>query len=260
MKQRVPKRPARPGKSAPHSAPARPAREAGPVQPAAPMQRLQQAVGNRGLTGWLQSGVASGAANAAAEGEADRVAAAVSAPVPLPGAAPVSGAVPATGIATSKAAAGGAGGADIAAGLGAGRRLPEAVRRDFEPRLGASLAGVRVHTGADAAATARQVGARAFAVGRDVVFGAGQFAPATAAGRYVLAHELTHVLQQGRPGAVLRPQFLLEVTATGRPPGTVELYPAVAGTVRAEPWRTCAAGSRRTTRCGRASRRSSPPA
>lgn len=59
------------------------------------------------------------------------------------------------------------------------------------------LSGVHVHTGARADASARALGARAFVVGRDIVFADGQFAPGTASGRTLLAHELAHVAQQG---------------------------------------------------------------
>ncbi len=66
----------------------------------------------------------------------------------------------------------------------------------MEGRFGTDLGHLRVHTGPQAAASARSVGARAFTVGRDVVFGAGRYAPASAEGRRLLAHELTHVVQQ----------------------------------------------------------------
>lgn len=77
-----------------------------------------------------------------------------------------------------------------------GQPLDAATRGFFEPRLGAELGGVRVHQAAEAAAAARSVGARAFTVGHDIVFAEGAFAPHTAAGRALLAHELAHVLQQ----------------------------------------------------------------
>ncbi len=92
-----------------------------------------------------------------------------------------------------------------------GRPLPSAVREEFEPRLGADFGSVRVHDGAEAGAMAKLVDARAYTVGRDVVFGAGGFAPETSDGRRLLAHELTHVAQQGgapagsQPLAVSRP-------------------------------------------------------
>lgn len=62
------------------------------------------------------------------------------------------------------------------------------------------FARVRVHTGSAAAASAENVRARAYTVGSEIVFGAGQYAPGTDAGRTLLAHELAHVVQQGRAG------------------------------------------------------------
>lgn len=67
-----------------------------------------------------------------------------------------------------------------------------------------SFAHVRVHTDERAAQSARAVGALAYTVGNHLVFGSGQYAPTTAAGRRLLAHELVHTLQQGGPGATLR--------------------------------------------------------
>ena len=66
----------------------------------------------------------------------------------------------------------------------------------MEPRFGHDFSRVRVHTGARAAESAQAVSALAYTVGRDVVFGAGQYAPATARGAGLLAHELAHVVQQ----------------------------------------------------------------
>ncbi|MFD4602005.1 DUF4157 domain-containing protein [Streptomyces sp. NPDC058464] len=81
----------------------------------------------------------------------------------------------------------------------AGEPLDAGVRREMEARLATDLGTVRVHTGAEAGESARALGARAYTVGADIVFGAGQYAPSTPVGRYLLAHELTHVVQQG-PG------------------------------------------------------------
>ena len=78
----------------------------------------------------------------------------------------------------------------------AGQALDPATREFFETRFDATFAGVRLHTDQTAAESARAVGARAYTVGSHIVFGAGQFAPETASGRHLLAHELTHVLQQ----------------------------------------------------------------
>jgi hypothetical protein len=62
------------------------------------------------------------------------------------------------------------------------------------------LSRVRVHTDSPAAASASAVGARAYTVGQDIIFGAGQYQPRTDAGRRLLAHELAHVVQQQRTG------------------------------------------------------------
>jgi hypothetical protein len=79
---------------------------------------------------------------------------------------------------------------------GAGRPLDAGVRTDMEARFGRDFSQVRVHTGESAARSADDVNARAYAVGNDIVFGTGHFAPSSTAGRHLLAHELTHVVQQ----------------------------------------------------------------
>lgn len=80
---------------------------------------------------------------------------------------------------------------------GGGQPLPESVRAFYEPRFGHDFSGVRMHTDAKAAEAARAVDARAFTVGRDMVFGEGEFKPETGGGKKLLAHELTHIIQQG---------------------------------------------------------------
>lgn len=84
---------------------------------------------------------------------------------------------------------------------GGGRMLSPSERSFFEPRFARDFGNVRLHTGPDAAELARSVQARAFTFGGSVVFGAGQYAPGTEGGRKLLAHELTHVVQQGGEGA-----------------------------------------------------------
>ena len=81
------------------------------------------------------------------------------------------------------------------AASGEGRPLDGATRSWFESRFDTGLGGVRVHTGPAADRAAGTLAARAFTVGSDITFAAGQFAPDTAAGRRLLAHELTHVVQ-----------------------------------------------------------------
>ncbi len=81
--------------------------------------------------------------------------------------------------------------------LGEGRPLDADTRGFFEPRLGHDLSRVRLHTGAQAAESADRFGARAYTLGHNIVFGAGEYAPASSSGRQLLAHELVHVVQQG---------------------------------------------------------------
>ena len=85
---------------------------------------------------------------------------------------------------------------EVKALKGKGRPLPEETRTYFEPRFGVDFRGVSIHTDTRAGRIAGMLNARAFTVGRDVVFGAGQFHPETGGGRKLLAHELTHVIQQ----------------------------------------------------------------
>lgn len=79
----------------------------------------------------------------------------------------------------------------------AGHSLESASQAFMGSRFGHDFSAVRIHSDAQAAASARAVNALAYTVGRDVLFAAGQYAPSTHEGRHLLAHELTHVLQQG---------------------------------------------------------------
>lgn len=78
-----------------------------------------------------------------------------------------------------------------------GQPLEAKTRAFMEPRFGQDFSKVRIHTGSRAAESALAVQARAYTVGKDIVFGAAQYAPGTAPGNKLLAHELTHVVQQG---------------------------------------------------------------
>ena len=79
-----------------------------------------------------------------------------------------------------------------------GQPLDAETRGFMEPRFGHDFSRVRVHTDELAAESAQAVNALAYTVGRDVVFGAGRFAPNTMPGRQLLAHELTHTIQQSQ--------------------------------------------------------------
>jgi hypothetical protein len=87
-----------------------------------------------------------------------------------------------------------------------GQPLDAATRSFFEPRFGHDFGQVRVHTGSKAHDLARSVQARAFTLGHDIVFAQREYMPASNAGKRLLAHELTHVVQQ-RQSAVSRTIF-----------------------------------------------------
>lgn len=92
-----------------------------------------------------------------------------------------------------------------------GAPLDRSTRVLMEPQFGQDFSQVQVHTDARAAKSAQAVDALAYAVGNDVVFGPGQYAPGTKSGQRLLAHELAHVVQQTQPGLTDVRQNDLEV-------------------------------------------------
>jgi hypothetical protein len=80
--------------------------------------------------------------------------------------------------------------------LGSGQQLPESDQVFFASRYRADLSDVRIHDNPEAAASAAQLNARAFALGSRIAFGGGEYRPHTGAGRRLLAHELAHVVQE----------------------------------------------------------------
>lgn len=183
----------------------------------------------RGLLGGkpLQTKLKVGKANDALEREADRTAAVV---ISMPR-VPVAGVQPAIGphtvlqpkcsrcedeiqrqteeeeeekLVQAKKSPGGSTqlSADQALGLGLsggpGRPLSLQERTFYEPRFGHDFSRVRLHDGNSAAQAAKGIGARAFTRGRDIVFGQGERNSSTRSGRLLLAHELSHVIQQGQ--------------------------------------------------------------
>lgn len=168
-----------------------------------PNERFQLAslVGNRALGRLLQAKLTVGSPGDKYEREADRVADQV---MRMPARdEPVTGG-------TEAAAASRPG--PVGAALGAGRPLAGSERAFFEPRFGTDFSGVRVHTGAHATELCRGLRASALTSGRDVAFADGQYAPRNTAGRRLLAHELTHVVQQ--EGTSKKIQRRLNVTGT----------------------------------------------
>ncbi len=107
--------------------------------------------------------------------------------------------------------------ADIQGSLGTGSPLPLSVRRFMEPRFQADFSKVAVHTGEHSAKLNRQLNARAFALGNQIFFGRDQFRPESSEGRELIAHELTHTIQQG---AVV--QRSVEVAVTCQSPVHVQ--------------------------------------
>lgn len=82
-----------------------------------------------------------------------------------------------------------------------GRALDAETRAFFEPRFEHDFSHVRLHTSESAAQSARALDARAYTAGSNIVFGDGKYAPETTEGKELLAHELTHVIQQGSVGS-----------------------------------------------------------
>lgn len=101
-----------------------------------------------------------------------------------------------------------------------GQALDPATRAYMEPRLGADLGGVRIHTDNGAATAARAVQANAYTVGGDIFFAAGRYRPHTWEGRWLLAHELSHAVQQAGAAAGNKlSKAAVEVQRDPAPPG-----------------------------------------
>ena len=81
-------------------------------------------------------------------------------------------------------------------GRGGGAPMDRALRGQMESSLGHDFGDVRVHTDGAASESAKAVGAQAYTVGNEIVFGAGKYDPGSTAGQKTIAHELTHVVQQ----------------------------------------------------------------
>jgi hypothetical protein len=115
-----------------------------------------------------------------------------------------------------------------------GRPLDAPVREFMESRFGHDFSRVRVHTGARASDSARAVNALAYTVGSDVVFGHGRYAPHTGEGRRLLAHELTHTIQQGGGAYMADGQSPRTHAAAGGQPVAVSMHsgPRVSGASR----------------------------
>jgi hypothetical protein len=99
---------------------------------------------------------------------------------------------------------------------GTGTPLPDAERSYFEPRFGHSFGDVTVHHDAEANSLADMLNAEAFTTGTDVFFSRGSYQPGTSEGRSLLAHELTHVVQQRGSRATAARMIQRESPAAGK--------------------------------------------
>jgi uncharacterized protein DUF4157 len=191
-------------KYAPETASVRTAREYIPLV----TQRVQ-----RGIAEWARTGEVTGVPEELAQGGMPGVSAAglmgglVGGALSAVGGA-VSGLVGGAGQALSGAARalfkGRAGGARevedpaaIHSQLGSGRALDDSVRARMESAYGVDFSRVRVHTNTRSQELSDGLNARAFTIGRDIAFGAGEYQPGTLIGDALIAHELAHVVQQG---------------------------------------------------------------
>jgi len=79
-----------------------------------------------------------------------------------------------------------------------GKKIPDAIREEMEQNFGVNFGNVQIHTDNEAIRLTKSVGAQAFTHGNHIYFNAGKFNPASSKGKHLLAHELTHVVQQGK--------------------------------------------------------------
>lgn len=111
---------------------------------------------------------------------------------------------------------------------GSGQPLDSSVRSFFEPRFGHAFDEVRIHTDQQAAESARALNAHAYTLGKDIVFNEGTYSPETNEGRRLLAHELTHTIQQGNSSGLqtnlIQRDLAIEPTVAN--PADVVLTPA----------------------------------
>ena len=183
------------------------AKTASYVSPVQGLLQRQCACGNHTVAGGvcaecaknksgLQRKLSIGASNDPLEQEADRVADQVMA-------APVNSAVSGAPPRIQRYAGQTTEGSDTAPAsvdrvlAGSGKPLEPALQQDMGQRFGYDFSQVRVHSGSAAEQSARDVNANAYTAGHNIVFGAGRFAPGSHEGRRLIAHELTHVVQQG---------------------------------------------------------------
>lgn len=105
---------------------------------------------------------------------------------------------------------------------GGGEALPAETRIAMESSMGADFSGVRVHTGREAASLSNELGAQAFTHGNNIYFNEGKYAPSDKGGQHLLAHELTHTVQQGasvqrKPDTRIAPPNIIQKSGPSAP-------------------------------------------
>jgi hypothetical protein len=115
----------------------------------------------------------------------------------------------------------------LRANSGKGNQLPLSVQSEMRQKIGADFSGVSIHTGSDASQMSRSIGARAFTHGEDIYFNSGEYNPSTQEGKHLLAHELTHVVQQGGSSGQIQRQddnetIEVDIIEVPEHPGNVE--------------------------------------
>jgi hypothetical protein len=166
----------------------------------------------------IQAKLMVGAAGDRYEQEADQVSAQV---LQMP--APISDHSDASAPVNVQRAGGGSGfeaGPDIERGVssqrGQGAGLAAQTRAFMEPRFGADFSSVRIHSDSQADTLNRSISARAFTTGNDIFFRRGEYQPGSADGQRLLAHELTHVVQQNGSGARVQRAFVTDVATDAK--------------------------------------------
>ncbi|MDP9076959.1 MAG: DUF4157 domain-containing protein [Bacteroidota bacterium] len=103
-----------------------------------------------------------------------------------------------------------------------GQPMPEGSRSFFEPRFGRDFSDVKLHTDSLAAKSAQSINALAYTTGSNIVFNSGQYAPESDSGKKLMAHELTHVVQQSHRVQPYRPKNAFNFGKADQPPALVE--------------------------------------
>ena len=133
----------------------------------------------------------------------------------------------------------------IQAQRSSGEPLPQSMRTHLEPRFGRDLSNVRLHTDSRAAESAKKLKAQAFTHGQDIYFAQGRYQPQSDSGKHLLAHEITHTLQQsGGSSPAPAPQAPSSgpLVSRGAEPGLVQRDGDGAGTPAAAPTQGATAG------------------